>query len=56
MPAILREGSSDTTLPIRLGANYDGDENFPGLMDEVALYNIALDPTRVTAHKDAGMP
>lgn len=46
--------SSPTTSTVYLGRKWDGSTPFPGVIDEVAIYNSALSPSRIAAHFSAG--
>jgi hypothetical protein len=47
-------GLSDTPFPFRIGARADGSSPFTGVVDEVAVYETALDAETIQAHFQAG--
>ena len=46
--------SSVTTRALRIGLSSAGNFPFGGVLDEVAVYLVALDPARIKAHYCAG--
>jgi hypothetical protein len=40
----------DTSTALNIGRNTAGSEYFPGLIDEVAIYSVALSPAQVQLH------
>jgi uncharacterized delta-60 repeat protein len=40
----------NTSTALNIGRNTAGSEYFPGLIDEVAIYNVALSPAQVQLH------
>jgi hypothetical protein len=44
-----------TSRPLHVGVASNNNFPFPGVLDEVAIYDKALDTCRIAAHYDAGM-
>jgi Concanavalin A-like lectin/glucanases superfamily len=44
---------ASSSTPLDLGRNRGGFEHFPGLIDEVAIYNVALSDDQVQRHFNA---